>query len=622
MRSPGIKLSLGIILLLIAVSCIVSGKFSINGLTRVNDRVEKIAHQSLASLKILAAIDNQIRTFRAVEIKQLTTSSPEEFATLSSNSSAISEKIAHAIDAYVPFINSDDDQALFHNLQEEWSEYEEYHDTTFKNWVVAQDKSHALLNEGQQLIELQEKVSGTLTSFMDGSINNAASYALDSGVTYRTTLRRVYAAYVALFVVMVVAVLVVVYNILRPLQKINVSITRLAGGQTDLTFPLAHRGDEIGAISRSLDVFRAAAIAKRKLEQDAELQRRHAEAERVAIQEKAEAEAREWLRKATGALAAGLKRMAGGDLSFQIETEFSKAFEPLRHDFNQSLAQLAATFSQMSGAIHVISDGTHGLAAGADTLARRTETQAAALEQTAAAVAGITRSVGDTAKRSEDAQQIGARARQSAATSTAITNDAEAAMNRIEQGSAQIAAIVDVIDSIAFQTNILALNASVEAARAGTAGRGFAVVATEVRSLAQKSAKAALDVRTVIRQTAADVQEGAGRVKDCSGALRKIASFIGQMGQHLDAIAIAAREQSSSLAEINAAVGSLDQTTQQNTTVADQFHATSRSLADESGRLNGLVRQFSLPETDVAGQHAAFPDHAASGRVLLAAHEE
>ncbi|WP_220790340.1 HAMP domain-containing methyl-accepting chemotaxis protein [Gluconacetobacter takamatsuzukensis] len=586
---------MSIVLFLIALSCIFSGLFSIRGLTYVNGRVEDIANRSLASIRALSTLRTEIQNFRGIEIKQLTASSQGDFKALAGASDAASDKIAHAIDQYVPFITTDREQALFHNIQEQWFQYKDLHDDTFKNWSAAQDHAQAVATAGQDLVDAEETVSETLTSFLDGSIRDAALYGVQSEAVYKTTIRQVYAAYAVLFVVMLAAVLVVLYTILRPLQRINGSITRLAAGETDLTFPMAGRTDEIGAISRSLEIFRVAAIAKQELERDAESQRRRAEAERIAIQERAEAEAREWLLQATSALADGLKRMAGGDLSFQITTPFSAAFESLRRDFNQSLAQLGAAFGQMSGAVRVISDGTHELAAGAENLARRTEHQAAALEQTNAAVSGIVRTVADTAERSENARQIGARARQSAAASSTITLQTEEAMSRIERGSEKIAAIVDMIDSIAFQTNILALNASVEAARAGDAGRGFTVVASEVRSLAQKCADAARDVRSVIRATAADVKEGSTRVKDCSGTLRTISDFIGQMGQHLDAIAVAAKEQSSSLSEINAAIGSLDQTTQQNTHVAETFNGTSRRLATEGRRLNGLVEKFRLP---------------------------
>ncbi|MFS3135939.1 methyl-accepting chemotaxis protein [Gluconacetobacter sacchari] len=601
-RSLGIKGSLGIVLFFIALSCVFSGAFSIGGLTYVNGRVEEITSRSLASIKALSTLRAEIQNFRGVEIRQLTASSQDDFKTLAGESDAAADKIAHAIDRYVPFITTDHEQALFHNIQEQWYQYKDLHDDTFKDWTVSQDRSRAVASASQDLVGAEETVSETLTAFLDGSIRDAASYGVESVAAYKSTIRRVYAAYAVLFVVMLAAVLVVLFNILRPLQRINASITRLAAGETDLTFPMAGRSDEIGAISRSLEIFRMAAIAKLDLERDAESQRRRAETERLAIQEQAEDKARQWLIHATSALADGLKRMAGGDLSFQITTPFSEAFEALRGDFNRSLAQLGAAFGQMSGAVRVIRDGTHELAAGAEDLARRTEHQAAALEETNTAVSGIARSVAETAERSELARQIGDRARQSAASSSSVTLKTEEAMSRIERGSGKIAVIVDMIDSIAFQTNILALNASVEAARAGEAGRGFTVVASEVRSLAQKCAEAARDVRGVIRATAADVKEGSNRVTECSGTLRTIADFIGEMGQHLDAIAVAAKEQSASLSEVNAAVGSLDRTTQQNTIVAETFNETSRRLAAEGRRLDGLVETFRLPKAAKAAR--------------------
>lgn len=398
----------------------------------------------------------------------------------------------------------------------------------------------------------------------------------------------------AMLVLSAVLMSVVTVRLMRPLPVMTRAMKALARGEVDAPIPFAGRADEIGAMAKAVEVFRVAAIDNARLEAETAASRK-AEITRLERQAKADEEARERVRVVTSGLADALSRVAGGDLSIRIEKAFSEEFEILRNDFNRSVEQLAGTFASVSTTVDAIDNGTRELASGADNLASRTEHQAASLEQTAAAVAGIVESVRVVAQRSEEARKIGAQARESASLSVTITGETEEAMGRIESGSKEMASIVDVIDNIAFQTNVLALNASVEAARAGESGRGFAVVATEVRALAQRSADAAKEIRTLIRRSAEDVREGASRVHSSGNALRTVTTFIGEISQHLDAIAMATKEQSSSLSEVNVAVGSLDQTTQQNAAVSEEFNAASRSVAGETTRLAALVRQFRLP---------------------------
>ena len=167
-------------------------------------------------------------------------------------------------------------------------------------------------------------------------------------------------------------------------------------------------------------------------------------------------------------------------------------------------------------------------------------------------------------------------------------------MQKIEQSSSEISNIISVIDEIAFQTNLLALNAGVEAARAGDAGKGFAVVAQEVRELAQRSAKAAKEIKDLIRNSSVEVQSGVKLVIDTGEALKTIEGYIVTVNQHMDSIATSAREQSVGLGEVNTAVNQMDQVTQQNAAMVEETSAAGASLASESGRLRELISQFQL----------------------------
>ena len=441
------------------------------------------------------------------------------------------------------------------------------------------------------------KVTDEITAVMNEAAARKAELNAMSSSTIMTTIIGVV---VGLLVMLVTSFFAVRAWIARPLNTLSGTMATLANGDLSATVAETDRRDEIGGMARAVQVFKDNGLRTNALETSSAAERAAAEAERERNQEIDRLRAAA-MTQATGGLAEGLKRMASGDLAFELTQAFSEEFESLREDFNAAIGQLRNTLQAVSEATGSIDSGSRELSQGANDLSRRTEQQAAALEETAAALDEITANVSQSSKRAEEARSKASEANSSAHHSANVVSDAVAAMQRIEQSSGQISNIIGVIDEIAFQTNLLALNAGVEAARAGEAGKGFAVVAQEVRELAQRSAKAAKEIKELIRHSAGEVEGGVRLVTETGEALKVIGQHVNDINTQLDAIALSSREQSVGLAEVNAAVNQMDQTTQQNAAMVEQSTAASTALAGEADKLRQLVSQFQVGMAAASG---------------------
>jgi len=293
-------------------------------------------------------------------------------------------------------------------------------------------------------------------------------------------------------------------------------------------------------------------------------------------------------------LASGLEGLANGNLTSRIDEGVAPNFEQLRTDFNQAIADLQGAMTTISGKTRHLQAGGAEIARAASDLSRRTEQQAASLEKTAGALDAITATVKKTANGAIEARKMVGLAKAQAEQSDTVVKEAVSAMSEIESSSRQISQIIGLIDEIAFQTNLLALNAGVEAARAGDAGRGFAVVASEVRALAQRSAEAAKEIKTLISASTQQVSQGVNRVGETGKAIMHIADQVTRIEGVIVEIAASAQEQATGLNEVNSAVNQMDQVTQQNAAMVEQTTTVSNKLSDDSDALAHLVAAFEL----------------------------
>jgi methyl-accepting chemotaxis protein len=298
-----------------------------------------------------------------------------------------------------------------------------------------------------------------------------------------------------------------------------------------------------------------------------------------------------------GSVGAGLSALAMGDLTARINVNLAGPFAKLKSDFNAAMEQLQSTMKSVLVSTGGITTGAGEIAQATDDLSRRTEQQAATLEQTAAAMEEITTSVKSTATNIRAANDSAMAAKSAAEEGGKVVGIAVGAMDEIAQSSKKITDIIGVIDEIAFQTNLLALNAGVEAARAGDAGRGFAVVASEVRALAGRSSEAAKQIKTLISASGEQVAAGVKHVGDTGQALNRIVEQILRINSLVSQISAAAEQQSHGIGEVNAAIGQMDQVTQQNAAMVEESTAAARSLAHETEALRDLVAFFAVGDS-------------------------
>ncbi len=306
-----------------------------------------------------------------------------------------------------------------------------------------------------------------------------------------------------------------------------------------------------------------------------------------------------------------IQGLADGDLTLVMEGEYQGEFAVLRDALNDSMTKLQSMVGEISQSAGSISSGAGEISQGNTDLSQRTEEQASSIEETASTMEEMTSVVKQNADNARQANQLASGARQQAEKGGEVVSKAITAMSEINTSSKKIEDIISVIDEIAFQTNLLALNAAVEAARAGEQGRGFAVVAGEVRSLAQRSAAAAKEIKGLIKDSVSKVDEGSRLVDESGATLEEIVVASKKVSDIIAEIAAAGQEQATGIDQINKAITQLESVTQQNAALVEEAAAASESMANQSVGLQQLVGQFTIDESFVEHSGAPAPRRAA-----------
>jgi methyl-accepting chemotaxis protein len=289
-------------------------------------------------------------------------------------------------------------------------------------------------------------------------------------------------------------------------------------------------------------------------------------------------------------------RVAAGDLTADIQARSRDETGLLiaaLGDMNDKLAKLV---SNVRGSVHNISTASQQIASGNADLSQRTEEQASSLEETASSMEELTSTVKQSAENARQANQLAAGASETAVKGGKVVGEVVSTMSGISESSKKIADITGVIDGIAFQTNILALNAAVEAARAGEQGRGFAVVASEVRTLAQRSAAAAKEIKALITDSVRKVEDGTELVNEAGKTMEEIVTAVKRVTDIIAEITAAAQEQSSGIEQVNQAVMQMDQVTQQNAALVEEAAAAADSMQQQAQVLSKAVAVFKVAE--------------------------
>jgi methyl-accepting chemotaxis protein len=421
----------------------------------------------------------------------------------------------------------------------------------------AKDRSHDAIDQAQAL--------------MDGARKHAEQVSAAAIAESHTSMTLSLTLSIAAFVGLVGVWLAIGRTVSRPMGRLaQVTASLAEGGNSEV--PCLVRGDELGEIARAVECFRQAAV------------------DRAAADARLAAEQRD----VTDALAHSLGMLAKGDLTAEVTREFPPAYVALRTNFNAALGALRTLIGSVIDSAEVIHGGATEIASASEDLARRTESNAASLEETSAAITAMDNRLRVGAEVSVRTAGRADEAITTVASGRSVADEAVQAMGRVSESAKGIDSVIEGLDKIAFQTRVLAMNAAVEAGRAGEAGRGFAVVADLVSALAMRSEEEAKLARQQLTATQSDIVAAVGAVQRVDGALAGINDGVREVHELLAQIASDNQAQSAAIGQVSSAVGTMDQSTQQNAAMVEETSAAARALSSEVDALAERARGFNV----------------------------
>ncbi|WP_241233653.1 methyl-accepting chemotaxis protein [Altericroceibacterium xinjiangense] len=566
------KIMLGLALLA-ALSVFIAG-FGTLELSRMAGNSRALIDKQAESMKLAAQANENKSRMHQIWYATVIENDLPDFRKHLDDIAAEREELTSRLDALRPFMDGEDTQR-FARLERGLADYYKATDTVPALWMAGQKEAaeDVIQHPAREAYEIIDEVLGEIVQAQDQELETGAAAMDAQSASVIWTLALV--SFIGIAVICGVLIVVVRRQVTGPIVAMTGLMDRLANGDNSMDVPYHDRRDEVGNMARAVLVFRD-----------------NARSQAAAQIEKARADAEQ--KQVVDTLSDGLGRLAKGDLTFEIEAQFSGAYEQVKANFNGAVESLRDLISRVIVSAQTLRTGSQEIAQAAEDLARRTEGNAASLEETSASLTEIDGRIKATAAAAERTVVRADEAISSVSGGRSIAGEAVQAMGRVRESARSIDEVIEGVDKIAFQTRVLAMNAAVEAGRAGEAGRGFAVVADLVSALAVRAEEEARRARDQLTVTQTDIVAAVGAVQRIDDALTDISEGVGEVHGLLGSMATDNQAQASAITQISVAVHAMDHSTQQNAAMVEETSAAARNLSSEVHALAEQTTRFRI----------------------------